>query len=89
MKMSLPTVTQITKELIEKGLIEETGELQSTGGRRAKALSVAVNVKQAVGVDITKIILVLYLPTLQVRFLKHMRIFLPYAHEETYYRRCE
>ena len=44
MKMSLPTVTQITKELIEKGFVEETGELQSTGGRRAKALSAAINV---------------------------------------------
>ena len=32
MKMSLPTVTQITKELIEKGVIEESGELHSTGG---------------------------------------------------------
>ena len=28
-KMSLPTVTQITKELLEEGLLEERGELQS------------------------------------------------------------
>ena len=34
LKMSLPTVTQITKELIEMGLVEENGELQSTGGPR-------------------------------------------------------
>lgn len=54
LKMSLPTVTQLTKELLEKGFIEENGELQSTGGRRAKALSAAVNVRQAVGIDITK-----------------------------------
>lgn len=87
MKMSLPTVTQITKELIEKGLIEETGELQSTGGRRAKALLVAVNVKQAVGVDITKNHIGFVLTNLTGEILKHMRIFLPYAHEETYYRR--
>ena len=53
-KMSLPTVTQITKELIEKGLVEEVGELKSTGGRRAKALSAVANAKQAVGLDITK-----------------------------------
>ena len=77
MKMSLPTVTQITKELIEKGLIEETGELQSTGGRRAKALSVAVNVKQAVGVDITKNHIGFVLTNLTGEILKHMRIFLP------------
>ena len=38
MKISLPTATQITKELMAEGLLEEKGELQSTGGRRAKAL---------------------------------------------------
>lgn len=87
MKMSLPTVTQITKELIEKGFVEETGELQSTGGRRAKALSAAVNVKQAVGLDITKNHIGLVLTNLTGGILNHTRIFLPYAHEEAYYRR--
>lgn len=87
MKMSLPTVTQITKELIERGLIEETGELQSTGGRRAKALSAAVDVKQAVGLDITKNHISFVLTNLTGEILKHVRIFLPYAHEEAYYRR--
>lgn len=87
MKMSLPTVTQITKELIEKGFIEETGELQSTGGRRAKALSVAVNVKQAVGLDITKNHIGFVLTNLTGEILKYVRIFLPYAYEDAYYRR--
>lgn len=87
MKMSLPTVTQITKELIEKGFVEETGELQSTGGRRAKALSAAVNVKQAVGLDITKNHISFVLTNLTGEILKYVRIFLPYAHEAAYYRR--
>lgn len=87
MKMSLPTVTQITKELIEKGFVEETGELQSTGGRRAKALSAAINVKQAVGLDITKNHISFVLTNLTGEILNHMRIFLPYNHEEAYYRR--
>lgn len=87
MKMSLPTVTQITKELIERGFIEETGELQSTGGRRAKALSVVVNVKQAVGLDITKNHISFVLTNLTGEILKHVRIFLPFAHEAAYYRR--
>lgn len=34
-KMCLPTATQITKELIERGLVEETGELESTVYQRA------------------------------------------------------
>ncbi len=87
MKMSLPTVTQITKELVERGFIEETGELQSTGGRRAKALSAAFNVKQALGLDITKNHISFVLTNLTGEILKHVRIFLPYTHEEAYYRR--
>lgn len=86
-KMSLPTVTQITKELLEKGLIAERGELQSTGGRRAKALSVEADVKQAVGLDITKNHVSLALTNLTGEMLKHQRICQPFAHEESYYRR--
>ncbi|MDO5538818.1 MAG: ROK family transcriptional regulator [Eubacteriales bacterium] len=87
MKMSLPTVTQITKELIEKGFIEESGELQSTGGRRAKALTAAVDVKQAVGLDITKNHISFVLTNLTGVILKYVRIFLPYTHGEAYYRK--
>ena len=36
LKISLPTVTQNTKELMNQGLIRETGKLKSTGGRKAK-----------------------------------------------------
>lgn len=86
LKMSLPTVTQITKELIEKGLIEENGELESTGGRRAKALSVAVNVKLAVGLDITKNHITLVLTNIVGEILKCERIYQPYVPEDTYYR---
>ncbi|MBM6742910.1 ROK family transcriptional regulator [Drancourtella massiliensis] len=89
MKMSLPTVTQITKELIEKGFIEETGELQSTGGRRAKALSTVINVRQAVGLDITKNHISFVLTNLTGEILKHVRIYLPYAHEPTYYHKVK
>ncbi len=87
LKMSLPTVTQITKELIEKGLIEENGELESTGGRRAKALSVVVNVKLAVGLDITKNHITLVLTNIVGEILKCERIYQPYVPEDAYYRR--
>ena len=49
MKISLPTATQITKELIAEGLLEEKGEFQSTGGRRAKAISAGFNARPAGG----------------------------------------
>lgn len=85
LKMSLPTVTQNTKELIERGLIEEIGELQSTGGRRAKALSAVYNFRTAVGLDITKNHIGLVLTNLIGDVLKYDRIYLPYADSREYY----
>lgn len=85
MKISLPTVTQITKELIERGLVEETGELQSTGGRRAKALSVAANVKLAVGLDLTKNHLSMTLVNLTGEILRYERIHQSYTAGDGYY----
>ena len=85
LKLSLPTVTQITKELIGKGLVEEQGELESTGGRRAKALSAVVNVRMAVGLDITKNHITLVLTNLIGEILRYERINQPYSAEDGYY----
>lgn len=86
LKMSLPTATQITKELIEQGLVEEKGELRSTGGRRAKALSAAVNVRLAVGLDITQNHITLVLTNIVGEILKYERICQSYVSEDVYYR---
>ncbi len=86
LKISLPTATQITKELIERGLVEEKGEMESTGGRRAKALAVSENAGKAVGLDITKNHISLVLTELTGKILKYERIFLPYAAGDDYYR---
>lgn len=85
LKMSLPTVTQITKELIEKGLVKESGELKSTGGRRAKALTAASDAGYAAGLDITKNHISLMLVNLTGGILKYERIFQPYAAGDDYY----
>ncbi len=87
MKISLPTATQITKELIAEGLLEEKGELQSTGGRRAKALSAVVNAKLAVGLDITKNHITLLLTNIVGEILKYERICQPYDSGEVYYQK--
>ena len=86
MKISLPTATQITKELIAEGLLEEKGELQSTGGRRAKALSAVINAKLAVGLDITKNHIALVLTNIVGKILKYERIYQPYVSGDIYYR---
>lgn len=85
LKVSLPTATQITKELIAEGLLEEKGELQSTGGRRAKALSAVVNARLAVGLDITKNHISFVLTNIVGEILKYERICQPYVPEAAYY----
>ena len=85
-QMSLPTVTQITKELMGQGLVEESGEFQSTGGRRAKALSVAANAKQAIGLDITKNHVSMLLSNLTGEIVNYVRIYKPYALGDDYCR---
>ena len=52
--LSLPTVTQNLQELVEKGLVEETGSLESTGGRRAAGFICIRNARSSVGIDITQ-----------------------------------
>ncbi len=51
--ISMPTVLQNVKELIAAGLVEETGEYESTGGRKAKALAIRRDAGYTVGVDAT------------------------------------
>lgn len=85
LKMSLPTVTQNTKELIERGLIEEVGEFQSTGGRKAKALSVIADARLAAGLDITRNHISLVLTDLTGKVLKYERFYQPYSMEDSYY----
>ncbi len=87
LKLSLPTVTQITKELIGQGLVEEKGALESTGGRRAKALAIPENAKKAAGLDITKNHINLILTRLTGEIQNEQRIFLPYAPKDAYYRK--
>lgn len=85
LKISLPTVTQNTKELLERGLVQEMGELQSTGGRRAKALAAAADFRLAVGLDITQNHIGLLLTNLKGEILKYERLQLTYCAKDRYY----
>jgi predicted NBD/HSP70 family sugar kinase len=52
--LSLPTVAQNVKELLDKGLVKETGTMASTGGRKAAVLAPLAEARLALGVDITR-----------------------------------
>ena len=50
--LSLPTVNQNLKMLVEENLIEYVGNFTSTGGRRAQAITVNNNARKALSVNI-------------------------------------
>ena len=50
--LSLPTVNQNLKMLMEDELIEYVGNFTSTGGRRAQAITINNNARKAISVNI-------------------------------------
>lgn len=84
--MSVPTVMQMVNELQEKGLVQEMGELQSTGGRKAKAIVPVWDSCFAVGLDITRNHIGLLATNLSGQVLLHERTYKPFVNEESYYR---
>lgn len=54
LRMSGPTVLTIVGELCAAGVVEEVGELASTGGRKAKAYAVVKDAFLFLGIDITR-----------------------------------
>jgi N-acetylglucosamine repressor len=84
--MSVPTVMQMVNELEERGLVQEMGELQSTGGRKAKAIAPVWDSCYSVGLDITRNHIGLLATNLSGQVLRHERIHKPFMNEESYYR---
>ena len=54
LQLSLPTVYQYLKELMDAGFIRYSGENLSTGGRKAMGLDIVPQARLAVGVSISK-----------------------------------
>lgn len=52
LQLSMPTTLQNVNELLEKGILEEGGVTESTGGRRAKKIQLNRKAGYCVGVDI-------------------------------------
>lgn len=52
--LSRPTVYQNLSELMSAGLVQDSGELQSTGGRKASGLSIVADARVAVGISVTE-----------------------------------
>ncbi|MDO4977907.1 MAG: ROK family transcriptional regulator [Eubacteriales bacterium] len=50
--ISMPTTLQIVSELLEAGILMESGSLESTGGRKAKCLTLNVDAAYTVGINV-------------------------------------
>jgi predicted NBD/HSP70 family sugar kinase len=86
LKMSLPTVTQNIKELQENNLVIETGLFESTGGRKAKAISYNSTAKYAVGLDITRNHVGMVLIDLSGNVIKNARLQFPFINSKEYFK---
>jgi predicted NBD/HSP70 family sugar kinase len=86
LNMSLPTVTQNLKELFNQGLILEDGHFESTGGRKAKAISYNSNACFAIGLDITKNHVGIVMINLGGDVIKHIRIRNRFENTEEYFK---
>ncbi|WP_251390055.1 ROK family transcriptional regulator [Mediterraneibacter agrestimuris] len=85
LNLSMPTTLQNVKELMEAGYIVETGEYESTGGRKAKALAVAENLGYAVGMDITAHHINFVLVNMRRKIERWKRIRLVFEDTDAYY----
>ena len=52
--ISMPTLYQNLSELMEEGLVQSSGEEQSTGGRKAQGLDVVPEARVAVGIAVSE-----------------------------------
>ncbi len=85
LSLSLPTVGQNIKDLIALGLVAETGELVSTGGRRASSVSALPDSKIGIGLDITQNHVGLAASNLKGEVLEHVRFTQKFANTYDYY----
>ncbi len=83
--MSVPTVMQMVTELRQMGIVQEVGELESTGGRKAKAIAPVWNARYSVGIDITRNHVGILLTDLSRQVLFHERIYKPFLYQEEYF----
>lgn len=85
LRISIPTVLQIVKELQSRGLICEVGQYTSTGGRKAVMIGSAPEARYVVGVDITRHHIGVVLLNLGGDVVDLQRIRCNYTNKKEYY----
>ena len=87
LNLSMPTVLSNVNELLASGIVVEMGEYESTGGRKAKMISINPAYRYAVGIRITAKHVGFVLVNLKSEIEKYERIRLEFSTETSYYSR--
>lgn len=85
LNLSMPTVLANVNDLLANGIAVETGEYESTGGRKAKRISINPAYRYAVGIRITAKHVGFVLVNLNYEIEKYERIRLKFSTEASYY----
>lgn len=84
LRMSLPTVVTYLNELMEEGLVRETGTFASTGGRRAVSYEIDEDSRTAVGMEVTADYAKAVLVNLRGRVYAREKVELPFSYTKSY-----
>ena len=87
LNLSMPTVLSNVNELLASGIVVEMGEYESTGGRKAKMISINPAYRYAVGIRITAKHVGFVLVNLKSEIEKYERIRLEFSTEASDYSR--
>lgn len=89
LNISMPTTLQYINELMERGLIRDSGQFKSTGGRKATALTCSDSAAYTLGVDITKNHISYVIINLCEEIVEKERDLVPYGNDSIYYKTLE
>lgn len=86
LSLSLPTVGQNLRELLDSGLLELQGTFDSTGGRKPKAIGVTANFKYSVGIMLSNRHIHIACIDLKAQQVCDLAVFKPFTGDEAYCR---
>ena len=84
LNLSMPTVLSNINDLIAKGIIIETGEYKSTGGRKAKSIGISPSYRYSVGIVITANHVGIVLVNLKYEIVKFRRVRMKFSPDASY-----
>ena len=84
LNLSMPTILSNVNDLIAKGIIIETGEYESTGGRKAKSIGINPSYRYSVGIVITANHVGMVLVNLKYEIVKFRRVRMKFSPDASY-----